>query len=85
MISEERIEHLIAGLAEERRKDREEYKILWRDTQRQINEMGMKLSEVGTRLVQLSEADSRLEARIYRVTGFRDRPIPHQKPVTENA
>jgi hypothetical protein len=64
MTSEERIERLTAGLAGERRKDREEYKILWRDTQRQINEMGMKLSEVGTRLVQLSEADSRLEARI---------------------
>jgi hypothetical protein len=60
MTSEERldrIEHLIAGIAEERRKDREEYKGLWRDTQRQ-------LSEVSIRLVQLSEADSRLEARI---------------------
>jgi hypothetical protein len=53
----ERIEHLTAGIAEERRKDREEYKALWRDTQRQLN-------EVGIRLVQLSETDSRLEARI---------------------
>ena len=53
----ERIEHLTAGMAEERRKDREEYKALWRDTQRQLN-------EVGARLLQLSEADSRLEARI---------------------
>jgi predicted nuclease with TOPRIM domain len=53
----ERIEHLTAGLAEERRKDREEYRTLWRDTQRQLNELG-------TRVVQLSEADSRLEARI---------------------
>jgi chromosome segregation ATPase len=53
----ERIEHLTAGIAEERRKDREEYKALWRDTQRQLN-------EVSTRLVQFSEADSRLEARI---------------------
>ena len=60
MTSEERldrIEHLIAGIAEERRKDREEYKSLWRDTQRQLN-------EVSVRLVQLSEADSRLEERI---------------------
>jgi chromosome segregation ATPase len=60
MTSEERldrIEHLTAGIAEERRKDREEYKALWRDTQRQLN-------EVSVRLVQLSEADSRLEARI---------------------
>ena len=53
----ERIEHINAGIAEERRKDREEYKALWRDTQRQLN-------EVSIRLVQLSEADSRLEARL---------------------
>jgi len=53
----ERIEHLAAGMAEERRKDREEYKALWRDTQRQLN-------EVSVRLVQLSEADTQLAARI---------------------
>jgi hypothetical protein len=60
----DRIEHIAAGIAEERRKDREEYKALWRDTQRQLN-------EVSVRLVQLSEADEearaadkRLEARI---------------------
>ena len=60
----ERIEHLTAGIAEERRKDREEYKALWRGAQRQLN-------EVSARLVQLSEADEearaadrRLEARI---------------------
>ena len=34
----ERIEHVTAALVEERRKDREEYRQLWRDTQRQINE-----------------------------------------------
>jgi hypothetical protein len=33
------IEHLTAGIAEERRKDRDEYKVLWRDTQRQLNEV----------------------------------------------
>ena len=43
-----RIEHLTVGVAEERHKDRDEYKALWRDTQRQIN-------EVSARLVQLSE------------------------------
>ena len=52
-----RIEHLTAGIAEERRKDRDEYKAIWRDTQRQLN-------EVSTRLVQLSEADARLATRI---------------------
>jgi hypothetical protein len=33
----ERIEHVTAGLAEERRKDREECRQLWRDTQRQLD------------------------------------------------
>jgi hypothetical protein len=65
----DRIEHLTAGIAEERRKDRDEYKALWRDTQRQLN-------EVSARLVQLSEADEearaadkRLEARIEQLAG----------------
>ena len=33
----ERIEHLTADIAEERRRDRDEYKTLWRDTQQQID------------------------------------------------
>jgi len=53
----ERIEHVTAGLAEERRKDRDENRQLWRDTQRQINELSIKI-------VQLSEFDERLEQRI---------------------
>jgi hypothetical protein len=71
----ERIEHLTAGIAEERRKDRDEYKALWRDTQRQLNEMGSKLIQFseenqeadrrqGERIEQLAEADKRLAARI---------------------
>jgi hypothetical protein len=39
----ERIEHLTVGLAEERRKDREEYKEVWRDTQRQLNELSTRV------------------------------------------
>jgi hypothetical protein len=39
----ERIEHVTVGLAEERRKDREEFRQLWRDTQRQINELGSRV------------------------------------------
>ncbi|HJT87749.1 MAG TPA: hypothetical protein VJ732_07825 [Bryobacteraceae bacterium] len=35
----ERIEHVTAALAEERRKDREEYKTLWRQTHEQIQEL----------------------------------------------
>lgn len=55
MTSEERldrIEHLTASLAEERRRDMEEYKALWRDTQRAINDLGRHVDAlaIGTRL-----------------------------------
>ena len=56
-----RIEHLTAGLAEERHKDREEYKTLWRDTQRQLNELSARVLQFGD---ESREADARLEARI---------------------
>ncbi len=56
----ERIEHVTAGLAEERRKDREEFRALWRDTQLQLNELTLKvaavadkLDRVGTRITEL--------------------------------
>jgi hypothetical protein len=57
----ERIEHVTAGLAEERRKDREEFRVLWRDTQRQINDVAANLSKL---TVQVAEVDDRLGARI---------------------
>ena len=38
----ERIEHLTAALAEERRKDRDEYQASWRDTQAQIQELAKR-------------------------------------------
>ncbi|MGD0870677.1 MAG: hypothetical protein ABSB88_14065 [Bryobacteraceae bacterium] len=60
----QRIEHLTAGLAEERRKDREEYKTLWRDTQRQLNEVSTRLVQFSEADSRLIEADARLEARI---------------------
>lgn len=46
----ERIEHITADLAEERSKDREEYKTLWRDTERQIRELAIHIDEVDARL-----------------------------------
>jgi uncharacterized protein YukE len=53
----ERIEHVTAALVEERRKDREEYRQLWRETNQAI-----------TRLAEESRAaDARLEQRIDRV------------------
>ncbi|MGA2736688.1 MAG: hypothetical protein ABSG65_04480 [Bryobacteraceae bacterium] len=51
----ERIEHVTAGLAEERRKDREEFRGLWRDTQRQLNELTGKVADLGDRIGVLAE------------------------------
>jgi hypothetical protein len=57
----ERIEHVTATPVEERRKDREEYRQLWRDTQRQIDDVGRKID----RLAEESRAaDQRLEEKI---------------------
>jgi TolA-binding protein len=51
----ERIEHVTAGLAEERRKDREEYRQLWRDTQRQLNELTLKIADTNDTITRLGE------------------------------
>ena len=71
----DRIEHLTAGIAEERRRDREESKALWRDTQRQLDEaarttvsLATTVAELGIRIRDLAEesraADRRLSDRI---------------------
>lgn len=57
MTSEERldrIEHVTAAIAEDRRKDREEYKMLWRDTQRKIDELAAMEVETRKNLDQLA-------------------------------
>jgi hypothetical protein len=51
----ERIEHVRAALVEERRKDREEYRQLWRDTQRQIDELSHKIGDTNTAITRLAE------------------------------
>ena len=67
----ERIEHITAGLAEERRRDQEENRQLWRDTQRQINELGRKIADTNDTIVRLGDelraADRRLGERIEQV------------------
>jgi hypothetical protein len=50
-----RIEHLTAGWAEERRKDREEYRQLWRETQRHLNELTFKVAETNDAIARLGE------------------------------
>jgi hypothetical protein len=61
----ERIEHVIAGLAEQRREDREEYRQLWRDTERQLRESIRKTNEAIDRFAEESRAaDADLGRRI---------------------
>jgi gamma-glutamylcysteine synthetase len=68
----DRIEHLTAGIAEERRKDRDEYKELWRDTQRQLDALAtdtrLRFEQVANRFDQIATdrqaADAKLDARI---------------------
>jgi hypothetical protein len=50
----ERIEHLTAGIAEERRKDREEYKALWRETERHIDELVAGMGDLRRHVSELA-------------------------------
>ncbi len=50
----ERIEHVTAGLVEQAKLDREENRTLWRDTQRQINDLTGKLGELTVRVDETS-------------------------------
>jgi septal ring factor EnvC (AmiA/AmiB activator) len=69
MTSEERIdriEHVTAALAEERRKDREEYRQLWRDTQRQINDLTLKMADTNDKVAETNDTVARLTADLTR-------------------
>jgi ElaB/YqjD/DUF883 family membrane-anchored ribosome-binding protein len=70
-----RIEHVSAGSDEQRRKDRETDRALWRETQQQIhevtgrlNDLTIKVANLGDRIAEIAEesraADQRLAARI---------------------
>jgi TolA-binding protein len=54
-----RIEHVTAGIAEQREKDREEYKTLWRDTQRHIDALATTTRD---RIDQLSDTIAQMAA-----------------------
>ncbi|MGO4882067.1 MAG: hypothetical protein ACLP59_14740 [Bryobacteraceae bacterium] len=56
----ERIEHVTARLAEERRKDREENRQLWRDTQPQINELAVRMNDLTLKVADTNDAITRL-------------------------
>ncbi|HLH15614.1 MAG TPA: hypothetical protein VKX45_00265 [Bryobacteraceae bacterium] len=88
----ERIEHVTAALAEERRKDRDEYKTLWRETQRHIDELAIETriaighltkqlqqyqEQTEHRFQQYADAGKASEERIARLTGSIGEPIRH--------
>jgi ABC-type transporter Mla subunit MlaD len=60
-----RIEHITAGLAEERRKDGEESRQLWRDTQRQTGELATHMNDLTRKVADTNDVIARLaeEAR----------------------
>lgn len=62
-----RIEHFTAGMAEERRKDREEDRQLWRDTQRQIGDLARKIADTNDTVARLAEELAETDAAIIRL------------------
>lgn len=71
----ERIEHATARLVEQAKIDREENRILWRETNRQLQELGAKVDALASKTDSLADvtaanaaasfaADERLGARI---------------------
>jgi ABC-type transporter Mla subunit MlaD len=69
-----RIEHVTAGLAEERRKDREELRGLWRDTQRQLDQLTGRVDAIATHLdtfIAESAARDRVTDQRFRDTDAR--------------
>jgi len=57
----ERIEHVTAGWIDQSRREREEDRALWRDTQRQINELSVRMVQIGD---ESRAADRRLGERL---------------------
>jgi hypothetical protein len=89
----ERIEHISAGLAEERRRDRETDRALWRDTQRQLDQLASRVDAIATHLdafiveaaARDRETDRRFretDARIERVISAMGAYISDHPPTT---
>jgi len=58
-----RIEHFTAGLDEQARKEREEARLLWRDTQRQLGDVTRKLDDLTLKLSDfVDETSDRFES-----------------------
>ena len=71
----ERIEHVTAGIAEERRKDREEYRQLWRESHKRMDELNAAITRLAVETREKIEAlaeqsraeDKRLSDKIERL------------------
>lgn len=59
----DRILHETAEWGEERRKDREEYRQLWRETQKQLNELAGRVNELTVKLAEANDAIMRLTGK----------------------
>jgi len=59
-----RIEHVTAGIDEERRKDREENRQIWRDTQRQIAETQRQIAETQRQIGETQRNLGELSIRV---------------------
>jgi len=69
-----RIERVTAGVAEERSKDREELRGLWRDTQRQLDQLTGRVDAIATHLdtfIQETATRERETDRRFRETDAR--------------
>jgi hypothetical protein len=60
----ERIEHVTVGLAEQYRNDREESRQLWRDTQRQLNEVTFRLNDLTDKMNNLAQESAAADRRL---------------------
>jgi len=64
----ERIEHITASLVEQSSRDREENRQLWRDTQRQIADLGRKIADTNDAVLRFAAesqaADQQLRERM---------------------
>ncbi len=64
----ERIEHITAWLVEQRKKDHEENRQLWRDTERQIKDLAVNTERAITRLAEETDRKIALLAEQSRAT-----------------
>jgi chromosome segregation ATPase len=72
----DRLEHTTAGWMEQSRQEFAQHRELWRDTQRQINEISRKLAQLSDRMISFEERmmsfEQRIEAQIVAIRSEAD-------------